>query len=971
MTLALLSRSVAIDRPWLLAALFVGAVVVTLLIARRSWADASILRRRIAIACRLLLLSILALAIAGMSWKRERPEVATIFALDSSDSMREGLPAAAALARESARAMQPGDRVGIVQFGREALVEEPLREELPEVALASRPASDGSDLISALRLCRALLPGEGRRRIVVVTDGAVDGADATSTEDPVAALRALRDEGVDVLLVPGGVAASAESLVEEVWAPARAHEGEPFEVRAVLRASVATKGRLTLTRDGQLLGQADVEVPANQPIAFRFVERGAAGGTHLYRAHLEAEADGFEQNDAAEALVRVEGEPSILILDPEPARLGALRSLLEGAGLRVDIANTLEAPRTLAEAGSHQAVVLSDADSLDFNVKQMEVLAAHVREGGGGLLMTGGPSSFGPGGWYRTPIEDALPVDMDVRNQKYYPSLTFIACIDKSGSMADGSGATKMDLAKEAVIQAVDLLHEGDRLGVIAFDSAAKWVVDPGPLEDPGSAKARIGTLRAGGGTDIYPGLVVAAEAMEASDTMLRHLILLSDGMSPPRDFATIVGRLKKAGVTMSCVAVGSDADLFTMQSLAQMGGGKYYFTNDPQSIPRVFTKEAFSTARSFVVEEEFAPRLVQDHALLHGALPLPVLTGYVACSAKPAAQLLLVTHREDPLLAVRRFGLGRTAALTTDLGQRWAASWVQDESGRTLVAQLMRWLSARSDAAQLETRLEEQDGRVRVVVEARDDDGSFLDFADLTASVVGPSLVPVEVTLEQVAPGRYEADAGPGAPGPWMAGVMQHAGDRVVRGTSAARVLPYSQEYRSLEPPRAAVERLATLTGARILTDPAQAFVRSGPAAHALRPAWRELMLLAALVLLLDVAVRRVMLPEGALARAGAWLRALVVPRGVASPHEGLATLATAKGRARAKVEAPRPATLPTTPASASPAPPPLPAHPAPATRAPAPASDTSAPATPASDASLTSQLLAAKRRARKEPRE
>jgi Mg-chelatase subunit ChlD/uncharacterized membrane protein len=966
MTLALLPHGVAIEKPMLLAVLLGTAVAVTLLIARRSWADASAFRRRAAIACRVLLLATLALALSGMSWRRERPEVATIFALDSSDSMRGGLPAAAALAREAARAMQAGDRVGIVQFGRDALVEEPLREDLPEVALASRPASDGSDLVSALRLCRALLPGDGRRRVVVVTDGAVDGADEPSAADPVAALRALRDEGVDVLLVPGGVAASAESLVEEVSAPARAHEGESFEVRAVLRASVATHGRLTLTRDGQLLGQADVDVPADQPVAFRFVERGAAGGTHLYRAHLEAEPDGFEQNDAAEALVRVEGEPSVLLLDPEPARLAALRSLLEGAGLRVDVASTLEAPRTIAEAASHQAIVLSDADSLDFTVKQMDVLTAHVREGGGGLLMTGGPSSFGPGGWYRTPIEDALPVDMDVRNQKYYPSLTFIACIDKSGSMSDGTGATKMDLAKEAVIQAVDLLHEGDRLGVVAFDSAAKWVVDPGPLEDPADAKGRIGTLRAGGGTDIYPALVVAAEAMEASSTMLRHVILLSDGMSPPRDFAAVIGRLKKAGVTLSCVAVGSDADLFTMQSLAQMGGGKYYFTDDPQSIPRVFTKEAFSTARSFVVEERFAPRLVQDHALLHGALPLPDVGGYVACSAKPAAQLLLATHREDPLLAVRRFGLGRTAALTTDLGQRWAASWLQDENGRTLLAQLMRWLSARSDSAQLETRLEEQDGRVRVVVEARDDDGSFLDFADLTASVVGPDLVPVEVTLEQVAPGRYEADVAPGVPGPWMAGVVQHAGDRIVRGTSAARVLPYSQEYRSLEPPADAVARLATLTGARILRDPAEAFARSGPAAQALRPAWRELMLLAALLLLLDVAVRRVMLPEGALARAAAALRRAFVPRGVAQKEAGLASLATAKGRARAKVEAPRPATLAST--SAPPSSPPPTSPPAP--RAPAVQPPHAPPAQP-SDASLTSQLLAAKRRSRKEPRQ
>ena len=61
------------------------------------------------------------------------------------------------------------------------------------------------------------------------------------------------------------------------------------------------------------------------------------------------------------------------------------------------------------------------------SIRQMKLLRAYVRETGGGLVMTGGPDSFGPGGWYRTPVEDVLPVDMDVRSEKYFPSLSLIA----------------------------------------------------------------------------------------------------------------------------------------------------------------------------------------------------------------------------------------------------------------------------------------------------------------------------------------------------------------------------------------------------------------------------------------------------------------------------------------------------------------------------------------------------------------
>lgn len=961
----------ALDHPLAAAGLFALLFAASWLVARGSRAEASPARRRASLLLRGLVLGLLVLALTGLQWRRERDEITTVFAVDWSDSTR-GAPRERAREwiLEAARNKRPQDRLAVVQFGRDALVEEGLREDLDELALASTPRPDGSDLARALRLARGLLPPDGLRRIVVLTDGAVDG------EDPAGALRDAREAGIDVALVPLAAERGPETLVEELVAPARVHEGEPYEVKVVLRSSVDATGTLSVTRDGELIGRQPASVSAGRPAAYRFVDRRSEAGTLLYRAHFDAEPDGFPQNDAAEALVRVEGQPSLLVLTPEPESLAPARALLEAAGMSLTVAGLEAVPTTLAQAARHEAIVLSNVESIDLSVRQMKVLRAFVRESGGGLLMAGGPRSFGPGGWYRTPVEETLPVDMDVRNEKYYPSLALFTALDKSGSMAGAQGASKMDLAKEAASLAVELLHPNDRTGVIAFDSAAKWVVEPTGADRPMALRERIGTIRAGGGTDIYPALDLADEALGNERTVLKHVILLSDGMSPPRDFKSLIAGMRAKRITLSTVAVGSDADLFTMQRLAEWGQGRYYFTDDPASIPRIFTKEAFTTARSFVVEETFQPRVVRPHPVLSGAGPLPALDGYVASTMKPDAELVLQSHREEPVLAFRRDGLGRSGALTTDLGERWAASWLADEGARSVLAQSLRWLARRAESERLRTTLERRGGDLRLAVEAREEDGGFLNFARLRASLVGPDLDDRQLELEQVAPGRYEARLEGAEPGAWFASVAQLAGERIVRGATAARIFPYSDEYRLLESGDA-VARLAAAAGAPRLGEPAAAFEPTGATAVSLRPAWRELLLAAALLFLLDVGLRRVMLPAGWAAKLAAALRGRLPRRSAVAPAEGLSRLKGAKKRTGAATRArgdgeSEPRTSRSEPESrataASEASTPKPA-PAPKTAdAPLAPAEEQAPDAPADeDAGFRSRLLAAKKRARR----
>src|SRR4029450_3189243 len=107
----------------------------------------------------------------------------------------------------------------------------------------------------------------------------------------------------------------------------------------------------------------------------------------------------------------------------------------------------------------------------------------------------------------------------------------------------------------------------------------------------------------------------------------------------------------KAAGITLSTVgAGGGSADI--LKQLAEQGGGRYYPATNPASIPDIFLKETQQVAGQQIIEETFHPILTSQSPILRGLDALPQLLGYNGTTAKAAAQTVLVTARDDPLLA-------------------------------------------------------------------------------------------------------------------------------------------------------------------------------------------------------------------------------------------------------------------------------------------------------------------------------
>ncbi|MBW2255882.1 MAG: VWA domain-containing protein, partial [Deltaproteobacteria bacterium] len=513
---------------------------------------------------------------------------------------------------------------------------------------------------------------------------------------------------------------------------------------------------------------------------------------------------------------------------------------------------------------AYQAVILSDVPAYMLSLRQQEALQSYVRDLGRGLVMVGGDRSFGLGGYYRSPIEEALPVSMDIKDKTRFPKLGMVLAMDKSGSMGGGAGS-KLGMAKEAGIQTAELLSDRDMLGVIGFDHAAAWIVPLTEMTNRAEVQDTIASIRVGGGTDIYPAIDRGMRGLQHTDASLKHIIVLSDGMTSPGDFKGLITRARQEQITLTAVAIGTDADRTTMQSFARWGGGNYYLVTDTQSIPAIFTRETLLATRSFLVEEPFQVTRATPSDLLKGMTDadFPTFGGYVATEAKSRAVVALTTEEEDPMpiLVHWRYGLGRSVAFTSDLKTRWSKEWLGTEEYARFWTQVTRWSVGSQLDGDLDVAAEIREGELVVTVDAFGPNGGFRNFLEGEARVVAPDLSVRRVEMRQVAPGRYQAVTTVDQDGSWLVGVALQQGDEVVGQAVAEAIQPYSPEYRPRGAGRGVLSEVGRLGGGGVVLDPAQVFRRPRVARHVPHPLWPLLLALAAFLLLADVASRRLAL--------------------------------------------------------------------------------------------------------------
>ena len=822
-------------------------------------------RKWTAITLRALILTCVVLALAQTELVRTQDQLAVYFLLDHSNSVPTGQreSAVAELDRICAEHLSGRDEAGLIVFGRESSIELKPASQWGLRSVQSVVGGDDTDIAAAIRLATAAFPQGYMRRIVVVTDG--NETRGAALEEA----KAARADGIAVDVLPIDTGGLQEVRIREVTAPHQAGAGEPVQIRVVVNSNVAGTGTLYLTQRSGAGAEGMREMLAPQKVTVQpgdnvFVvnQELPRAGLYEYEARIEMEGDSIAENNTGRAFTTVSGEPQVLLVESSPEEGEALAQALIDEGLQITRIPPASFPSSPARLQAYDGIVLVDVSGTQLTSGQLSLIKALVRDQGTGLVMVGGPDTFGAGGYLGTPVEEALPVDMDIKQRKVLPRGALVVVLHTC-EIPDGNL-----WAREIALAALNVLSAQDLMGGLGYtwQSNDQWLFDLQPVGDKVALRQiitdvsqQIGDMPA---TD--PTLRLAHQALKNADAAAKRIVLISDG-DPAAPLPATMKSLMADQIPVStvCIAPHSASDQGMLRNLAGATGGSYYFVNNASNLPQIFSKEASIVKRGLLIEEPFTPAVNHDSELLAGLEEgLPILQGYVVTTPKDNATVPLVSHEGDPILAHWRFGLGKSLAFTSDATSRWAEDWLDWGGFSRFWAQNVRWAlrAVPPTNFRVETRLVDGEGRVRI--DAVDETGRFVNFLAPRGLVTTPDSEPIELDLAQTGPGVYEARFPIDGSGIYLANISYEDARGRTGMIPTGLAVDYAREYEYHTTNYGWLETLAALGGGQILGPEDSPFRHDLKASATIFPIWVYLLVIAACLLPIEIFIRRVALP-------------------------------------------------------------------------------------------------------------
>jgi len=838
--------SLEFARPLLLL-LLPAYIALIYLIDRRGGRRSRRIKHRVARVMRCLLTCLCVLALAAPSVVLPGGQQAVWILADASASARGMQDQMTQSVRTALENKDASVNAGVIAFGGNAMVEKPLAQDGTYNGVTTAVDAQASDLSSALTLASALLPEDAQGRIVVLSDGA--------TEDVRAAAQQLAARGVTVDFQSFSGDALPDAQISQLNVPSRVYQGQSFTVTVQVTANHDTAGTLVLYQNRTPVSSREVTLRRGDN-TFTFRDTAADTGVVTYEARLISEGDSCAQNDSMGGYVYVQGAPKLLLVEGRQGEGSEMAAMLSAAAMQYETVLPAQLPYDAEQLRQYDGVVLVNVDYDAADEEQWAALDSAVRVLGRGLTVIGGDSSYALGGYRGSRLEDMLPVTIDVRNKLDLPSLALMLVIDKSGSMSDGMfGTTRLELAKEAAMRAAEVLTPNDQVGVIAFDDAAKWVVNLQKAEDVEAIQNQIGTIRPGGGTAFFTALYEATYALMNAQAQQKHIIFLTDGEAGDTGYLQLCDIMQQNDITLTTVAVGSGADQATLRTLAQQGGGRAYAANEFDNLPKIFTKETYLVSGSYVQNRTFTPVITEQSALTDFE-GFPQLSGYLAATEKSLAAVSLMSDREDPILAWWQYGAGRVVAFMADSRGAWTSEFLQWDQAAAFYGGMAAFtLPGEEREGQLTT--ERQGDALRIVYTAPEGAQTGLS-TSVTALL--PDGTQTQLALQESAPGVYEGEIAAAQLGAYALRVEQRdASGELQRVMEGGAVNGYSGEYdlRS-QNSESTLPYLSALTGGREITDSAEMLKSTHAVVRARRDLTQPLLWALMVLLLCDIALRR-----------------------------------------------------------------------------------------------------------------
>ena len=859
---------------------------------------------------RVVLVLLVVLSLADARWVRQADELCVFFLVDGSKStgVRALERAERRIAAEVAQ-MRKDDRFGVIVFGqRPRLVRAMGPKGDVKLAALDPRAADFTNIGRAIRYASSQFPHDCQKRIVLLSDGNENLGDAAAEAQEAAA------GDIDIITCPLAVRHEAEVLVDSVLVPPRARPHQPIELRACIRSTAETDVGVRVFRDHEQIAEGTVHLTPGPKVIHLATDAVTDSGFHSYEVLIEPPpgTDTSAVNNTGLAYTQVYGEARVLYLEGFPEHAARLTRALQTSarrpkgGFSLETGSLMDVPQTIEEMARYDCIILSDIPASTMSPSQMEAMKYYVEQVGGGLIMIGGEKSLTTGGYVKTPIEEALPVSLQLDREKHLASLALAIVVDQSGSMgmpAAGGAATKMDLANQACANAVKLLSDYDEAGVCMTDTAFKWVGGKLRPMTPGNKNRLIRDVLSarpgGGGIYVKTGIHAAYTELRRSAAQTRHIILFADAQDSEQQngcYPMARQEFARNKITLTAVGLGSRGDPhvgFLRTLSEQCGNGRFYLTNRAGDLPEIFAKDTYIVSRNAIVEvpEGFSAGRTSNAEVITNIdwRLAPKLYGYVATSPdKPKSEILLVAKDDEPLLARWRYGLGKSTVFTSDAKDRWAKDWAAWADFDRFWSQMVRWTMRETKRGDVSTQVVLDGNRARILVDAIDSDGEYVNGKMLSARVItaDPDVKPETVPLHQVGPGRYAGEFDMRATGVAYQVVVVDEEQRGGILDSVGAVLSYAPEHRDMEPNTALLDHVAEVSRGRYMAALAGTFKRRRRPVSALRSIWVALLVTTVALLVVDIAARRLVLPDWLVKRREQAGRKLAQGAGTAMAH-------------------------------------------------------------------------------------
>ena len=947
------NHSVTFGNIWWLIAI---PLIVPPLIAMslKSLSGLGTIRQAIAIVFRTAVVTLIILALAQMQAVRKNDKLTTIFLLDRSESIPSapnwgdamlGFVNAAVKTQK-----KTNDLAGVIVFGKEPKVEMPPSVNLPQLnGIENAPDAEYTDLASAIKLAMASFPEDTARRLVIVSDGNDNRGNALEQALAAAGLK------VQIDVLPIEYLYDKEVLVEKVAIPPDVKQGETVNINVVIRASEPVKGKLQIFQKADNysapLTTEPVEVELQRGINVQTLKQTITQPNfYTYTAEFipdKGSGDRRANNNSAVGFVQARGEANVLLIEGTRGEHDELVSALRAKKLKVDvkvapridqagIVGGDQLPTDIAQLQPYDAVILGNVPKDSFTEEQIKLFEANTHDMGAGLVMLGGPNSFGAGGWTGTPVEKALPVDMQIKAMKVMGKSALVMVMHAS-EIPEGNYWQKV-VSQEAL----KTLSPYDYAGMLHWEGQEAWLFTLKTIGDSKGAMLRaIDKMTPGDMPDVDPSLQMGITALRGkTDAMTKHFIVISDG-DPTPPTPGVINQLVASKITVTSILVAAHGGDMVgptwMQSIANRTKGRFYNVTNPRALPRIYQKEARLISRPLTFErpQPWAPTLQSFTEPIAG-LPsnMPGITGLILTQLKenelvelPLTSALPV-GQTNPLLAHWTYGLGRSVAWTSDAGRKWTKAWPSWDNYSAFWSQVVRWSLRPVDNGNLTMSLKREDGRIKVVIDALDKDNQFLNYLNIQGNVVNPEFQTEQVQLSQTAPGRYEGEVPQAeARGNYFVNLGARTPDGKTILVSGGVSVPYSDEFKELKSNPERLREIAAVTDGQELewkyrNDGRIDFDRTLAGADVFRrdpgltppssftDLWPLLLWTACILFLGDVAVRRVSPDFDRMRRnlAAAWEK--MRGRDVAPPTEYMEKLRGRKAEVTEQLERGRAAT-------------------------------------------------------------